>query len=199
MSSLSGVGITWAFLSFVSAAAASVGLYMPFWLEGKIKGSIPVYFGLFRRCNYPSLSSSGSVIIVEECGRYTTFLDIPSLASQVATVTIGAGCGVAVIVSLIALMALCVRDLISEKLAKIAGIIQFIAGMMIGGGVAIYPHGWDSVEIQQACGNASDSYHLGTCNLSWAFYMTGGAAGLILLCSLLSCHAAKNKSAAYHI
>lgn len=33
--------------------------------------------------------------------------------------------------------------------------------MMIGGGVAIYPHGWDSVEIQQACGNASDSYHLG--------------------------------------
>ena len=32
---------------------------------------------------------------------------------------------------------------------------------MIGGGVAIYPHGWDSVEIQQACGNASNSYHLG--------------------------------------
>uniref|UniRef100_A0A0L8G621 Uncharacterized protein n=2 Tax=Octopus bimaculoides TaxID=37653 RepID=A0A0L8G621_OCTBM len=33
--------------------------------------------------------------------------------------------------------------------------------MLIGGGVAIYPHGWDSLEIQQACGNTSDSYHLG--------------------------------------
>ncbi|GAB1605560.1 LHFPL tetraspan subfamily member 6 protein isoform X1 [Argonauta hians] len=199
MSSLSLVGVVWAFLSFVASAAASVGLYLPFWLEGMTKGSVPVYFGLFRRCNYPSLSSSGSVIIVEECGRYTTFMDIPSLASQIATITIGTGCGVAVIVSLTALMALCVSDLISEKLAKIAGIVQFVAGMLIGGGVAIYPHGWDSVEIQQACGNTSYSYHLGMCTLSWAFYMTGGAAGVTLLCSLLSCHAAKNKSTAYHI
>lgn len=38
---------------------------------------------------------------------------------------------------------------------------SFFLGLLIGGGVAIYPHGWTSMEVQQACGNLSGSYKFG--------------------------------------
>lgn len=38
-------------------------------------------------------------------------------------------------------------------------------GLLIGGGVAIYPHGWTSMEVQQACGNLSGSYKFGKLSL----------------------------------
>lgn len=42
---------------------------------------------------------------------------------------------------------------------------KFFLGLLIGGGVAIYPHGWTSMEVQQACGNLSGSYKFGKLSL----------------------------------
>jgi hypothetical protein len=36
-----------------------------------------------------------------------------------------------------------------------------ISGLLIGTGVGIYPKGWDSPEVKQACGNTSKSSYYG--------------------------------------
>lgn len=70
----------------------------------------------------------------------------------------------------------------------------YISGLLIGAGVGIYPNGWDSSEIQQACGFTSQPYYMGTCSLYWSFYLTGSGAALTLISSVLSCHASKRKT-----
>lgn len=81
------IGKFWAVTSFLASAAIAVGYYFPYWLEGNYLtadgGEIPMYFGIFRRCTYPQLQADGTVWVVEECGRYSTFNDIPSIFWQV--------------------------------------------------------------------------------------------------------------------
>lgn len=127
MAGLSGVGVFWAFSSLLAALAASVGFYMPFWLRGYM-GEMPVYFGVFRRCNYPRMNEYGNLVMVEECGRYSTFGDIPSLSWQIGTLTIGVGCGLAMLVSLTAILAVCIQGIVSPTIARVAGILQLCAG-----------------------------------------------------------------------
>lgn len=129
-SGLSKVGVIWALTSFLSAAAASVGFYLPFWLQGWMRDErvTPVYFGVFRRCNYPKLMETGLIKVVEECGRYTTFHDIPSTSWRIAAVLVGVGCGIAILVSFTALLAMCIKDIFSETAVRVAGVVQLFAG-----------------------------------------------------------------------
>lgn len=193
MGSLTSCGIFWAFTSFLAALGSAVGFYLPYWIKGSLIG-VDVYFGVFRRCNYPHIVSEGlQPVIVKECGRYATFNDIPSLSWKIATLTIGVGCGLALLVSFIAILSVCINGIMSPTIARSAGIVQFCAGLLIGGGVAIYPNGWDSLEVQQACGYRSNAYVMGDCRFDWSFYLTAAGAGITLLWSIISCHAAKKK------
>ncbi|KAL3847659.1 hypothetical protein ACJMK2_018560 [Sinanodonta woodiana] len=196
MSSLSGVGIFWAIVSFCASVGASIGFYMPYWLSGHMTISggnkTPVHFGVFRRCNYPR-QVDGVIEMVMECGRYTTFLDIPSISWQIATLTLGVGCGLAMLVAFTSILALCVRGAVTPSVARAAGVIQLCAGLLMGAGVGLYPNGWDSREVQEVCDNVSRSYFMGGCTLSWSFYMAAAGSGLTLICAVLSCHATKKK------
>ena len=129
-SSLSCVGVLWALLSFVTMGLSCVGFYMPYWLEGVMRNNTPTSLGVFRRCNYLTLSGEGNIEIVMECGRYSTFQDIPSLWWQIATVTVGIGCGLTVLVAFTAMFSCCIEDVISNTTAKIGGILQFLAGKL---------------------------------------------------------------------
>lgn len=203
MSGLSGVGVFWAFSSFLGSIAASVGFYLPYWLSGYMANDIatPVHFGVFRRCNYPSLDENGQIKIIMECGRYTTFADIPSTSWQIATLTIGVGCGLSFLVSVTAMFGLCVKGVVIPTVARTAGIIQMCSGLLMGAGIGMYPNGWDSPEVQQACGYTSKAYDMGICSLSWCFYMTSAGAGITLMCTVLAFHAPKRKQviAAYRL
>ena len=42
----------------------------------------------------------------------------------------------------------------------------------MGAGVGVYPNGWDSTEVQQACGNISKSYSLGEFSVLTHYQMT---------------------------
>lgn len=193
MGSLNSCGAFWAFTSFLAALCVSVGFYLPYWLQGSLQGTT-VYFGVFRRCNYPQIASGSlTPVIVNECGRYATFDDIPSLSWKIATLTIGVGCGLALLVSFVAILAVCIDGIMSPTVARSAGIFQFCAGLLIGGGVALYPNGWDSPEVNQACGNRSDAYVMGDCKFYWSFYLTAAGAGITILWSLISCHASHKK------
>ncbi|XP_041375504.1 LHFPL tetraspan subfamily member 6 protein-like [Gigantopelta aegis] len=189
------VAIFWAGLSLVATVAAGVGFYLPYWLQGNQSHTTPVYFGVFRRCNYPRLDASGRLHPVDECGRYATFQDIPSLFWQIATVCVGVGTGVALLVSLTAVMALCARDVITPTVGRVAAAMQVCAGLLIGGGLGIYPNGWNNPEVQQACGPGSGPYCLGSCSVGWSLYLTAGGGALTLMCSILACHAHNKKQA----
>lgn len=49
-------GRAWVILSVLATVLMSIGFYCPYWIVGKmtLNGKIfSVYFGSFRRCNYP--------------------------------------------------------------------------------------------------------------------------------------------------
>ena len=127
-SSLTCVGGLWAFLSFISMGLSCVGFYMPYWLHGALANSTEAYVGAFRRCVYPRLSGDGQVVIIEQCGRYTEFSDIPSLWWKVTTVSVGVGCGLTVLVAFTAMLACCMDDVLTKPTAKVGGVLQFLAG-----------------------------------------------------------------------
>ncbi|XP_039601765.1 LHFPL tetraspan subfamily member 6 protein [Polypterus senegalus] len=193
-SSLTCAGTVWALLSFLCAAASCVGFFMPYWLLGSQMGKT-VSFGTFRRCSYPVRDESRQqTIMVEQCGRYASFQGIPSLEWKICTVVTGVGCGLLLLVALTALMGCCISELISRTIGRAAGGMQFVGGLLIGSGCALYPLGWDSEEVRQTCSNLSDQFELGTCQIGWAFYCTGGgAAAAMLLCTWLACFAGKKQ------
>ncbi|XP_060585130.1 LHFPL tetraspan subfamily member 6 protein-like [Ruditapes philippinarum] len=201
MSGLSGIGMFWAFLSFISSVLICIGYFLPYWISGqmyfqfsgKSEQTIPVHFGIFRRCNYPAISKDGELTMILECGKYTTFSDIPSTSWKIATLVIGFACGICLLVSLTAMCGLCVNGVIVPTVARSAGILQICSGLLMAAGVGIYPNGWNSPEVQQACGNSSKSYSLGDCSLSWCFYITSVGIGVTLVCSVLAFHAPKRK------
>ncbi|XP_072900057.1 LHFPL tetraspan subfamily member 6 protein [Hemitrygon akajei] len=194
-SSLTCAGVLWAALSLLCAAASCTGFFMPYWLLGSQLDK-PVSFGVFRRCTYPVRQDDHpqSVVMVEQCGRYATFLGIPSLAWKICSVVTGVGCGLLLLVALTAIMGCCVSELISRTVGRVAGGIQFVGGLLIGSGCALYPLGWNSEEVRQTCSNLSDQFELGSCQLGWAYYCTGaGAAAAMLLCTWLACFAGKKQ------
>ncbi|KAB0344830.1 hypothetical protein FD754_021756 [Muntiacus muntjak] len=160
-SSLTLVGTLWAFLSLVTAVASSASYFLPYWLFGSQLGK-PVSFSTFRRCNYPVRGEGQSLIMVEECGRYASFSAIPSLAWQMCTVVTGAGCALLLLVALAAVLGCCMEELISRMMGRCMGAAQFVGGLLISSGCALYPLGWNSPEIMQTCGNVSNQFRLGT-------------------------------------
>ncbi|XP_040298772.1 LHFPL tetraspan subfamily member 1 protein [Bufo bufo] len=190
-SSLTQLGALWALLSFLSAAASCTSFFMPYWLYGFQMGK-PVSFSTFRRCTYPAQADEKNLVMVEECGRYASFSAIPSLSWQICTLVTGIGCALLLLVSLAAVLGCCIGDLISRMTGRVQGAMQFIGGLLISSGCALYPLGWNSPEIQQACGNVSSQFQLGTCKIGWAYYCTGGGAAVaMLICTWLSCFAGK--------
>ena len=202
-SSYNAAGLLWSFLSFSGALLCSFGFYMPYWLEGTMKTSeeeedLEVFLSTFRRCNYPVLDrDSGTITIVRQCGRYTTFGDIPAVSWQVACVACGIGSGLAMLVALISLAGCCISDLISHGVAKSLGGIQLFSGLLIGAGCALFPQGWGAKEVKDVCGGNSDSYQLGNCSLFWAYYLTIIGAGMTCFCFGLSFIASSSKKHRY--
>ncbi|XP_051824137.1 LHFPL tetraspan subfamily member 1 protein isoform X2 [Antechinus flavipes] len=157
--SLTLVGILWAVLSLLTAVASTTSYFLPYWLFGSQLGK-PVSFSMFRRCNYPVRGEGRSLVMVEECGRYANFEAIPSLAWQMCTVVTGTGCALLLLVALGAVLGCCMDELISRIMGRCMGAAQFVGGLLIGAGCALYPLGWNSPEVMQTCGNASSQFHL---------------------------------------
>lgn len=192
------VGKLWALTSFLGAVSSCVGFYFPYWLTGEFltrQGDhVPMHFGTFRRCTYPLTLGDGTVVVMDRCARYSSFLDIPSLWWQVSTVAAGAGAGLSLLLALTAAITLCLADLVTVGVARLMGGVQVTAGLLVGAGVAIFPLGWDNGEVRQLCGGTAGPYVMGDCSLYWAFYCVAAGAGLTLLSAPLTCHAYRDKT-----
>jgi len=139
MAELSGIGVFWAFVSILSAIISSVGFFMPYWITGKMSlndwqnhdRGVPVYFGVFRRCNYPALVEDGKLAMIHECGRYTSFGDIPSFSWQIATLTLGVGCCLCFLVALTAVFGVWVKGVVIATVARTSAVIQMCSGRVL--------------------------------------------------------------------
>ncbi|ELU10062.1 hypothetical protein CAPTEDRAFT_221429 [Capitella teleta] len=185
-SSLSCVGFVWAMLSFFAMGLSCVGFYMPLWLEGSMHNSTPSSLNTFRRCNYLRMGKEGRIEVVMECGRYTAFSDIPSQWWQIATVTVGVGCCLLIPVAFGALFSCCVQTVVSKLSCRLGGGFQCFAALCIAAGCLLFPFGWDNPEILQICGNKADTFKLGRCEISWAYYCTMAGGATAFVCFLLS-------------
>ncbi|XP_030837812.1 LHFPL tetraspan subfamily member 6 protein [Strongylocentrotus purpuratus] len=193
---LTAVGILWSIVSIVATMASSIGLFMPYWMRGHMfNGTLPVHFGVFRRCNYPTAPNN----YVFDCGHYTTFGDIPTLTWKICTIVIGLACIASMFVGLTSLLACCMRDLVTRKVGKVCGAIQFVAALLIAVGCVLYPNGWSHIQVKEACGGTSAPFNLGECTLDWAFYLTASSCVALLLASLLSIRAGATKMNHYGI
>ncbi|XP_023209576.1 LHFPL tetraspan subfamily member 6 protein-like [Centruroides vittatus] len=197
--SLTATGVVWSSLSLASAILNCAGFYLPLWIRGQLPDGTEVTFGSFRRCNYPRFSETGKLDMVHECGRYTTFADIPSLSWQISTITVGLGASVSLLVTFTSLAACCVSDVITKYTARVLGVVQLMAALLMGVGCSIYPNGWSSPEVKDACGNQSDAYRLGTCEVNWSIYLMSTGIAFLLFCSVLSLKASRIKPNSYRI
>ncbi|XP_023221670.1 LHFPL tetraspan subfamily member 6 protein-like isoform X2 [Centruroides sculpturatus] len=124
-----GVGLLWSVLSLIASVLNSVGFYSPYWLRGTSFNRTQVTFGSFRRCVYPRLGEDGDWVMVYECGRYTTFSDIPSVSWQIVTVAVGVGSAISLLAAFTALASCCISDVLTKSTARILGMIQLLADL----------------------------------------------------------------------
>jgi len=193
-SSLSNIGIIWSILSFSSSVLMSAGFYFPYWIRGTIPHStLDSSFGIFRVCTYLIRLKDGSSRWMNECGRFTDFWDIPSVWWQAASVVMGVGCVLSLLISCAALICCCTPDSTTKSLAILAGGLQAVVVVFVACGCVIYPLGWDNAQVFRVCGRHSGKYSLGQCTMAWAFYATVTGALGTLICSLIACYSPKYK------
>uniref|UniRef100_A0A1B6EFG9 LHFPL tetraspan subfamily member 6 protein n=1 Tax=Clastoptera arizonana TaxID=38151 RepID=A0A1B6EFG9_9HEMI len=184
--SFTSAGILWACLSVTAALLSCSGFYLPYWIQGSLLGKVDASFSTFRRCNYPHLTPQGSVEIVIQCARYSSFKDIPSPWWQISTVFVASGSALSLIVAVVIVAACCMASVIHRRTARVAGVVQLLSALLICGGVGVYPLGWDNKEVRDCCGKGADIYRLGTCQLSWSLYLLVGAVVLLFISFCLS-------------
>ncbi|XP_046666928.1 LHFPL tetraspan subfamily member 6 protein-like [Homalodisca vitripennis] len=85
-----------------------------------------------------------------------------------------------------AVSACCIDYVIHTATARTAGSLQLLAGMLVCGGLVVYPLGWDNKEVRDCCGSAAHIYTLGNCKLSWSLYLLAAAVVLLAVCFTLS-------------
>ena len=68
------------------------------------------------------------------------------------------------------------------------------AGFLLVISFGIYPSGWGSETVQQACGKKADFYEIGHCRLGWAFFIFVIAISLAFICAGLSLRAGKKSA-----
>ncbi|XP_022088089.1 lipoma HMGIC fusion partner-like isoform X2 [Acanthaster planci] len=193
---LTAVGVVWTLASLLATCLCCAGFVFPYWIAGAtLDGRHVFHFGLFRRCNYPT--ANGEIAL--GCGRYSSFEDIPTLSWQLGTLLIGAGCLVSMLVAFTGVLACCMKDLVTQKVGRVAGVLQLFAACLVGAGCALYPNGWDHPQVKMVCGEVSGAYQLGECKISWAYLVTVGGCVLLLLSALLSCRAGRRKLEAYRV
>ncbi|XP_008480323.1 LHFPL tetraspan subfamily member 1 protein-like [Diaphorina citri] len=122
---------------------------------------VPASMSSFRRCNYPQLNIDGQSYIALSCGRYSSFNDIPTIWWQLTTVLMGVGCAVSLYVAVRAVFSLCMAYVLDTSSVKTLGLWQFVAACCISTGGALFPLGWNHLEVQELCGYLSRPFDMG--------------------------------------
>lgn len=118
--------------SMFSSAASCAGFFLPYWIKGQLKHQpnvVAAFFGTFRRCAFPQISADQTeIVIINECGRYSAFVDIPSVYWQLTTLVVGTGSGLTLFSATVAFLACWINQLWSGLFIRVLGILHLAAG-----------------------------------------------------------------------
>uniref|UniRef100_A0A0K0FVE1 Lipoma HMGIC fusion partner-like protein n=1 Tax=Strongyloides venezuelensis TaxID=75913 RepID=A0A0K0FVE1_STRVS len=188
--SISKVGYVWTALSTIITFLLFLSFYSPFWLLGTITIdgiSEDTSFATFRRCNYPEYNSTAEKYYIRrECGRYISLEAIPSKFWQMSTIFISLSIFISFCIICFLIPFVFVPNIITRNGALICGLFQVFCGILTFSSCLVYPIGWDTNEVLEACGRKSTSFKLGTCKLGWSFFTTVLSSIVLLICGLLS-------------
>ena len=120
-------------VSIFSSGASCMGFFLPYWLKGVIPNQQPnpvkTFFSTFRRCNFPQVNEDHTeLVIVKECGHYSSFSDIPSVWWQFATLIVGIGTGLTLFSAVMAFLACWINDMWTRFFIRGLGYLHLTAG-----------------------------------------------------------------------
>lgn len=118
--------------SLLSSAASCAGFFLPYWIKGQLKrhpSTVATFFGTFRRCAFPQISADQTeIVIINECGRYSSFLDIPSVYWQLTTLIVGMGFALTLLSAVVSFLACWVARMWTGNFIRTLGMIHLSAG-----------------------------------------------------------------------
>lgn len=175
------IGVLWGVFTICFAIINIVVFVQPQWIGDTQDSKGTGYFGLWQWCAGGGVggsvggSNSGRVSGVETAGRslecrgqldqFSTLLNTPS---RVATVLVG----LSVVLTLLTICAMLLFFFLrSSTVFHLAGSMQLLAALLLGVGVAVFPAGWSASEVRAVCGPTARQYHVGECEVRWAFVL----------------------------
>jgi LHFPL tetraspan subfamily member protein len=121
--------------SIFSSGAACMGFFLPYWIKGQLRvqpTTVATFFGTFRRCIFPQISPDQTeLFIVNECGRYSSFMDIPSVWWQLTTLVVGVATGLTLFSAIMAFLACWINDMWTRFFIRGLGVLHLAAGAHI--------------------------------------------------------------------
>ncbi|CAL8096976.1 unnamed protein product [Calicophoron daubneyi] len=155
---------------------------------------LPSSLGIYRRCVYPvyliqeydiAKNEAESTVLPDHnearslvklrmnCGHYN-FYDIPHTAWKLGLALLVIACAFLCFLTFFLMFAgIYLSVLNSREIVRSCQAILLLSGSMVLICCAAYPIGWsDNPEVMQICGEDSANFHLGRCQIGWAYFLT---------------------------
>ena len=172
------VGVTWALLTCCFLIINIIVFAEDQWIGDTDDSPGTGWVGLYRLCE---LVNNGRVEICE--GYFQNFNSILTDSFKAATFFIG----VSVLLIFLCILLFILFLFISEIYVYIiCGIIQVISTIFMFLGCVIYPGGWDHIMVRRICGDEASGYHLGKCDMRWAYILAIIGVFDILILAILA-------------
>jgi len=157
------VGITWALLTCCFLIINIIVFAEDQWIGDTYETPGAGWVGLYTVCE---LVNSGREEICE--GHFQNFNSILMGSFKAATFFIG----VSVLLIFLCILLFVLFLFIAEIYVYIiCGVIQVISTIFMFLGCVIFPGGWDHIYVKRICGDNARGYHLGDCDMRWAYIL----------------------------
>ncbi|KAK8390124.1 hypothetical protein O3P69_012987 [Scylla paramamosain] len=180
------IGVLWGVFTICFAIINIVVFIQPQWIGDTMESKGTGHFGLWKWCvgggvgvNVGGSSSSsksssekasgdvasGSPECHGQLDQFDTLLNTPS---RVATVLVG----LSVVLTLLTICAMLLFFFLrSSTVFHLVGSMQLLAALLLGVGMAVFPAGWSASQVRAVCGPTARQYHVGECEIRWAFML----------------------------
>ncbi|CDS43761.1 lipoma HMGIC fusion partner [Echinococcus multilocularis] len=192
-------------MAWISAILCTAGCLFPYWLRGSFKVTIwtpnattrllTSHVGLFRRCVYPTYSSTmqstandSGIALQSNCGHYS-FADIPHFAWKIGLVTLAVSCVILFFITFFLFVSgFSISILANSCVCKLCQFGFLVSGLLVAFTCIMYPIGWKTnEEARQICGGSVGAFNIGHCEVGWAYIITIVGGIITFLSTLLPC------------
>jgi len=158
------VGVMWGIFTICYAIINIVVFLQPQWIGDRRNVAGAYYVGLYDWCEVTT-TSVGSQLCTSKVDRFDTIIDP---AFKAAAFFIGFS---AIMILLTIVMFVLFIFIRPGPVFVACGVVQSVATMCMFLGCVIFPAGWDNSTIKGICGAESGQYHLGDCEMRWAYIL----------------------------